>query len=652
MTRPGPMGGAADSRGNPNAKAMNFAASTRRLLGLLAPQRFALSVIIALIVVSVLLNAAGPRILGYGTDIIFNGIIGRQLPAGATQAQAVEQLRQSGENTFADMVSGMDVTPGQGIDFTALGQVMIVALLVYLVAAMCAWGAAYLLNTVVQNVIRGLRASIESKIHRLPLAYFDRNQRGDTLSRVTNDIDNLSQSLQQTVSQMLNALLTVVAVLGMMLWISPLLAAIALLTVPLSLLVAAVIMRRAQPHFVGQWRHTGSVNAHVEESHTGHELLLAYGQEDVAQARFDEHNGELQQSAFKAQFLSGLIMPLIMFLGNINYVLVAVVGGMRVATGSMSLGEVQAFIQYSRQFTQPLSQLASMVNVLQSGVASAERVFELLDADEEPADAQQQPVADKAGADQGGASPALRGRVEFDRVSFRYDPGQPLIEDLSLVVEPGHMVAIVGPTGAGKTTLVNLIMRFYDVTEGAIRIDGVDIRRMTRADLRSRIGMVLQDTWLLGGTIAENIRYGSAQATEEEVVEAAQESYVDRFARTLPDGYDTNLGEDTGTVSVGEQQLITIARAFVSKPQILILDEATSSVDTRTELLIQQAMSRLRADRTAFVIAHRLSTIRDADVILVMEQGRIVEQGTHDQLLEARGAYHRLYMSQFAGAEI
>ncbi|MBD8507678.1 ABC transporter ATP-binding protein [Hoyosella sp. G463] len=645
MTRPGPMGGAADSRGNPNAKAMNFGPSARRLLGLLAPQRLALTVIIALIVMSVLLNAVGPRILGHGTDIIFNGIIGRQLPAGTTQAQAVEQLRQAGQDTFADMVSGMTVTPGQGIDFTALGQTMIVALLVYLVAAMCAWGAAYLLNTVVQNVIRGLRASIEGKVHRLPLAYFDRNQRGDTLSRVTNDIDNLSQSLQQTVSQMLNALLTVVAVLGMMLWISPLLAGIALLTVPASLLVAAVIMRRAQPHFVGQWRHTGSVNAHVEESHTGHELLLAYGQEDSAQARFDEHNGELQQSAFKAQFLSGLIMPLIMFLGNINYVLVAVVGGMRVATGSMSLGEVQAFIQYSRQFTQPLSQLASMVNVLQSGVASAERVFELLDEEEEPADESSGP------ARTGPAGDAPRGRVEFDHVSFRYHPDQPLIEDLSLTVEPGHMVAIVGPTGAGKTTLVNLIMRFYDVTAGSIRIDGVDIRRMTRAGLRSRIGMVLQDTWLLGGSIAENIRYGSDTATEDEVLEAAQESYVDRFVRALPDGYDTNLGEDTGTVSVGEQQLITIARAFASKPQILILDEATSSVDTRTELLIQQAMSRLRADSTAFVIAHRLSTIRDADVILVMEQGRIVEQGTHEELLDAQGAYHRLYSSQFAGAQ-
>ncbi|WP_149359185.1 ABC transporter ATP-binding protein [Lolliginicoccus suaedae] len=645
MTRPGPMGGAADSRGNPNAKAMSFGPSTRRLLGLLAPQRLALTVIIALIVVSVLLNAVGPRILGHGTDIIFNGIIGRRLPDGLTQAQAVEQLRQSGQDTFADMVSGMTVTPGQGIDFTALGQTMIVALLVYLVAATCAWGAAYLLNTVVQNVIRGLRASIEAKIHRVPLAYFDRNQRGDTLSRVTNDIDNLSQSLQQTVSQMLNAILTVVAVLGMMLWISPLLAGIALLTVPASLLVAAVIMRRAQPHFVGQWRHTGSVNAHVEESHTGHELLLAYGQEDIAQARFDDHNGELRQSAFKAQFLSGLIMPVIMFLGNINYVLVAVVGGMRVATGAMSLGEVQAFIQYSRQFTQPLSQLASMLNVMQSGVASAERVFELLDADEEPADV---PSAPASG---GLASDGQRGRVEFDHVSFRYHPDQPLIEDLSLTVEPGHMVAIVGPTGAGKTTLVNLIMRFYDVTGGSIRIDGVDIRRMPRDALRSRIGMVLQDTWLLGGSIAENIRYGSDQATEEDVLEAAQESYVDRFARTLPDGYDTILGEDTGTVSVGEQQLITIARAFAAKPQILILDEATSSVDTRTELLIQQAMSRLRTDRTAFVIAHRLSTIRDADVILVMEQGRIVEQGTHDQLLAAQGAYHRLYMSQFAGAE-
>ncbi|GGC52850.1 ABC transporter ATP-binding protein [Hoyosella rhizosphaerae] len=638
MTRPGMMGGAADSQGNPNARATQFGPSVRRLATRLAPYKRAIGAVLLFIVTAVSLNAIGPRILGHGTDIIFNGVIGKQLPTGVTQAQAVEQLRAAGQDTFADMVSGMNLIPGVGVDFGALARVMYLALAVYLIAATCAWASAYILNNVVQSVIRGLRSDVEDKVHRLPLSYFDKHQRGDVLSRVTNDIDNVSQSLQQTMSQLLNALLTVLAVLAMMLWISPLLALIALLTVPLSLLVTAIIVKRAQPHYAGQWRHTGLLNAHVEETHTGHELVLAYGRERDVQNTFDERNGKLQTSAFKAQFLSGMVMPVIMFLGNINYVLVAVVGGMRVASGNMSLGEVQAFIQYSRQFTQPLSQLASMVNVLQSGVASAERVFELLDAEEETADVTNPDL------------PASRGRVEFDDVSFRYDSDRPLIDNLSLTVEPGQMVAIVGPTGAGKTTLVNLLMRFYEVDSGAIRIDGVDIRRMPRAELRTRIGMVLQDTWLFGGTIADNIRYGAIDASEESVSQAAKDSYVDRFARALPDGYDTIIDEESGNVSIGEQQLITIARAFVSQPHILILDEATSSVDTRTELLIQKAMSRLRADRTAFVIAHRLSTIRDADVILVMEDGHIVETGSHDELIAADGPYRALYMSQFAGA--
>lgn len=636
MTRPiGP----ATTPGNPNDRASRFGPTVRRLLRRLLPRKVALIAVLTSTVVSVALNAAGPRILGWGTDIIFNGVIGRDLPAGLTRDEAVAQLRADGRDTFADMVAGMDLIPGAGVDFSALARVLYLALAVYVVASLCAWAAGYILNIVVQGVIRRLRSDVEDKVHRLPLSYFDRHQRGDVLSRVTNDIDNLSQSLQQTISQMLNSLLTVVAVLAMMVWISPLLAVIALLTVPAALAVTAFIMRRAQPHFAGQWRHTGSLNGHVEETHTGHELVLAYGREEAAQQIFDERNEKLQHSAFRAQFLSGLVMPMIQFLGNLNYVLVAVIGGMRVATGSMSLGEVQAFIQYSRQFTQPLAQLASMVNVLQSGVASAERVFALLDEDEEIPD----PAVPEVIADP-------RGKVEFDRVSFRYLPDRPLIEDLSLRVEPGQMVAIVGPTGAGKTTLVNLIMRFYDVDAGSIRVDGVDIRRMTRADLRSRMGMVLQDTWLLGASIRENVGYGTDGADESALMAAAKDSYVDRFARTLPDGYDTMLDAESGNVSVGEQQLVTIARAFAVQPHILILDEATSSVDTRTELLIQQAMARLRADRTAFVIAHRLSTIRDADVILVMEDGRIVEQGSHDALIAARGAYHRLYMSQFAGA--
>ncbi|AEF41449.1 ABC transporter ATP-binding protein [Hoyosella subflava] len=636
MTRPMAP---ATTPGNPNDRASQFVPTVRRLFRRLVPRKIALIAVLACTVTSVALNAIGPRILGWGTDIIFNGVIGRDLPAGLTRDEAVAQLRAEGRDTFADMVSGMTLVPGAGVDFSALARVLYLALAIYLVASLCAWASGYILNIVVQSVIRQLRTDVEAKVHRLPLVYFDRHQRGDMLSRVTNDIDNLSQSLQQTISQMLNSLLTVVAVLAMMVWISPLLAVIALLTVPAALVVTAIIMRRAQPHYAGQWRHTGKLNGHVEETHTGHELVLAYGREDDAQQVFDARNEQLQAAAFKAQFLSGLVMPMIQFLGNLNYVLVAVLGGMRVASGTMSLGEVQAFIQYSRQFTQPLSQLASMVSVLQSGVASAERVFELLDAEEETAD----PVDEQIVADP-------RGHVEFDRVSFRYLPGQPLIDDLSLTVEPGQMVAIVGPTGAGKTTLVNLLMRFYDIDSGSIRIDGIDTRRMSRAELRSRIGMVLQDTWLLGASIRDNIRYGADIIDDAAVIAAAKDSYVDRFTRTLPDGYDTVLDEESGNVSVGEQQLITIARAFVSEPQILILDEATSSVDTRTELLIQQAMARLRADRTAFVIAHRLSTIRDADVILVMEDGRIVEQGSHDDLIAARGAYHRLYMSQFAAA--
>ncbi|MCW4354409.1 ABC transporter ATP-binding protein/permease [Hoyosella sp. YIM 151337] len=636
MTRPM---GPATTPGNPNDRASRFGPAVRRLFRRLLPRRWALLAVLTCTVTSVVLNAIGPRILGWGTDIIFNGVIGRQLPAGVTRDEAVAQLRAEGRDTFADMVSGMNLIPGAGVDFGALARVLYLALAIYLGASLCAWVSGYILNIVVQGVVRQLRADVEHKVHRLPLKYFDSHQRGDVLSRVTNDIDNLSQSLQQTISQMLNALLTVIAVLAMMVWISPLLAVIALLTVPAAMVVTAFIMRRAQPHYAGQWRHTGALNGHVEESHTGHELVLAYGREDDAQRVFTERNEKLQAASFKAQFLSGLVMPVIQFLGNINYVLVAVIGGMRVASGTMSLGEVQAFIQYSRQFTQPLSQLASMVSVLQSGVASAERVFELLDAPEETAEPQVPEVV---------ADP--RGRVQFQHVSFRYHPEQPLIEDLSLAVEPGQMVAIVGPTGAGKTTLVNVLMRFYEIDSGAILVDGIDTRRMTRAELRSRIGMVLQDTWLLGASIKDNIRYGAEHAGDSEIVAAAKDSYVDRFARTLPDGYDTVLDEESGSVSVGEQQLITIARAFAAEPQILILDEATSSVDTRTELLIQKAMARLRADRTAFVIAHRLSTIRDADVILVMEDGRIVEQGSHDELIASRGAYHRLYMSQFAGA--
>ncbi|RVW00188.1 ABC transporter ATP-binding protein [Rhodococcus xishaensis] len=635
MTAPRIPGGPAA----PAAKAENFGASMKRLLGRLRPHRAAVTFVLLLAATSVVLSVIGPRLLGHATNIIFDGAIGRQLPAGLTKDEAVAALRADGQNQFADMVSGMNVVPGVGIDFTAVGQVLALVLALYITSSLVSWAAAYMLNIIVQGVVRRLRNDVERKIHRLPLRYFDSNSRGDLLSRVTNDIDNVSQSLQQTLSQLVIAVLSVIGILAMMISISPLLALIAVLTVPLSAFVGAMIAKRSKPHFVMVWKTTGELNGQVEESLTGHQLVTAYGRHREVEAAFEEKNEQLYRSGFKAQFISGTVMPTIMFLGNLNYVAIAVIGGMRVASGTMTLGDVQAFIQYSRQFTQPLTQIGSMVNLLQSGIASAERVFAVLDEEEQSPDPE--PAATPS---------QVRGRVEFEDVRFSYDKETPLIEGLSLTAEPGQMVAIVGPTGAGKTTLVNLIMRFYEVDGGRITLDGTDISQMTRDDLRSRIGMVLQDTWLFGGTIRDNIAYGHPNATDEQVLEAARMSYVDRFVHMLPDGYDTVIDEEGSNVSAGEKQLITIARAFIAQPSILILDEATSSVDTRTESLVQHATAVLRSDRTSFVIAHRLSTIRDADLIVVMEDGRIVEQGDHHELLERRGAYFELYNSQFAGA--
>ncbi|HET6651878.1 MAG TPA: ABC transporter ATP-binding protein [Nocardioides sp.] len=617
-------------------KSLDFGPSARRLLGRLAPERAKVVAVLLLAVASVALSVAGPRILGVATDLIFEGLFGRNLPAGTSKAEAVDDLRAQGENRLADMLQGMDVVPGRGVDFDAVGRVLLLVLAVYVAASLLMWLQGYLLNDVVQSAVRRLRGDVEAKVHRLPLSYFDRQPRGELLSRVTNDIDNISQTLQQTMSQLLVSLLTVIGVLAMMFSISPTLALIGLLTVPVGMLVSAQIMKRSQGLFIDQWRRTGTLNAHIEETFTGHALVKVLGRQREVEEVFETENEALYESSFGAQFVSGLIMPVMMFLGNLNYVVIAVLGGLRVANGTISLGEVQAFIQYSRQFTQPLTQVASMVNLLQSGVASAERVFELLDAEEEPAERAERLAT-------GG-----RGEVQFENVSFRYDPDRPLIEDLSLVARPGQTVAIVGPTGAGKTTLVNLVMRFYDVGSGRITLDGVDIAAMRRADLRGRTGMVLQDTWLFEGSIRDNIAYGRPDATEQEIVEAARATYVDRFVHNLPEGYDTVIDEEGGSLSAGERQLVTIARAFLARPALLILDEATSSVDTRTELLVQHAMAALRTDRTSFVIAHRLSTIRDADLILVMEDGRIVQQGTHDELLAAGGAYADLYDAQFA----
>ncbi|MFU8852104.1 ABC transporter ATP-binding protein [Micromonospora sp. SL1-18] len=629
------------SMGMPAEKAMNFGPSARRLLGRLRPHRMELTAVLALAVASVGLSVIGPKVLGHATDLIFSGLIGRRLPAGTTADQAVAAARASGNGNFADMLAKMDVVPGVGIDFTRLGQVLALALALYVGASVLMWAQGWLLNGVVQRTVLRLRAEVEEKLNRLPLPYFDRQPRGELLSRVTNDIDNISQTLQQTLSQLLTSLLTVVGVLAMMVWISPLLAVVALVAVPLSVVVTGQIAKRSQRKFIAQWTHTGELNGQIEEAYTGHELVKVFGRQKEVEAAFHAKNEQLFQASFGAQFVSGIIMPAMFFLGNLSYVAIAVVGGLRVASGTMSLGDVQAFIQYSRQFTQPLTQVASMANLLQSGVASAERVFAVLDAEEQsPEPAQPAGIADP------------HGRVEFEHVSFRYDPDKPLIDDLSLVAEPGHTVAIVGPTGAGKTTLVNLIMRFYELDAGRITLDGVDITTMRRDELRGRIGMVLQDTWLFGGTIRDNIAYGRPDASEEEILAAARATFVDRFVRSLPDGYDTVIDEEGSNVSAGEKQLITIARAFLAEPSLLILDEATSSVDTRTEVLLQRAMAALRSDRTSFVIAHRLSTIRDADLILMMENGRIVEQGTHDELLAAGGAYARLYRSQFTGAVI
>ena len=623
-------------QGTSDAKAQDFRGSLKRFGSRLHPERIIVVVVIVLAFASVFLAVLGPKLLGNATNIIFDGLVSSQLPAGMTQDQAVAALNASGQTDRAGMVAAMTLTPGAGVDFAALARVLAIVTIVYVLSSVLSWGQNYLMAGVTQRTIYRLREEVDLKLGRLPLRYFDGSSRGDVLSRVTNDIDNISMTLQQTLTQLITAVLTVVGVLAMMVWISPVLALISLLTVPLSFAVTMVIAKRSQPHFIAQWKWTGTLNGHVEETFSGHDLVKVFGHRRRSIEEFDEANERMYESSFRAQFISGIIQPALTVVANLNYVAIAVIGGMRVATGTMSLGDVQAFIQYSRQFTMPITQIAGVANILQSGIASAERVFELLDEEEETPDDPDAIVLVES-----------TGRIAFEDVAFRYVADAPLIEDFNLAVEPGEIVAIVGPTGAGKTTLVNLLMRFYDVDSGRILMDGEPTMAMRRDDLRRSFGMVLQDTWLFEGTIHDNIAYGAIDPSEAEIEAAARAARVDHFVRTLPDGYATMLTEGASNISAGERQLLTIARAFLADPAVLILDEATSSVDTRTEVLIQQAMAELRHGRTSFVIAHRLSTIRNADVIVVLEQGRIVEQGTHEALIEAEGAYYRLYQSQF-----
>ena len=638
--RPGAAGGGFGRGGFgmtlPAPKLKDLRTTFRRLLARLRPEWGRIALVAGLTSAGVAFTVIGPKLLGNATNVIFAGVLGKDLPAGLSKQQAIALLRAHGRGQIADLISGSSVTPGRGIDFTQLGHILALAALVYFLGALLSWLSAYIMAGVAQRTVYRMRQDVEAKLARLPLTYFDSHPHGDLLSRTTNDIDNVTTTLQQGLGQLLTFGLTILGVLALMIWISPLLAIVSLVTIPLSIAVTILVARRSQAQFAAQWARTGALNGHVEAMHTGHTLVQVFGRRRGAIEEFNRQNQQLYEASFRAQFLSGLIMPAIQFLGNLNYVLIAVLGGYRVASGTMSLGDVQAFILYSRQFTMPITQIANQINLLQSGLASAERVFEFLDAPEEAPD-DVRPLQ----------LPPVAGRVSLEGVSFRYEAERPLIQDLTLEVAPGQTIAIVGPTGAGKTTLVNLLMRFYEIDGGRISIEGIDTRALTRDQVRSVFGMVLQDTWLFTGTIRANIAYGRVGASVEQIVAAASAAYVDQFVRTLPDGYDTVLTEDASNISSGQKQLITIARAFLANPSILILDEALSNVDTRTEVLIQEAMARLRRGRTSFVIAHRLSTIRNADSIVVMDAGRVVEQGSHAELLHQHGFYAGLYQSQF-----
>ena len=639
----GPMGAMRGALAPPQSS-QDVRRTALRLVQLLRPDRWRLWGALALGVTSVAFMVSGPQILGNATNVLFDGLVAKRLPAGTTQRQAEQFLRAHGHQQLASMIAGMHLTPGVGVNIDQMGRVLGAAALVYLVGATFSYLQGYTMAGVTQRVMSQMRRDVETKLSRLPLRYFDSHPHGDVLSRVTNDIDNLTTTIQQGLSQLLTSALTVIGVLAMMLWISPLLAVVAVITIPLAFVVTVLIARRSQVQFAAQWNRTGMLNGLVEETHSGHELVQVFGRRDATVSEFTRQNRRLYESSFRAQFLSGIVQPSVQFISNLNYVVIAVVGGYRVASGLLSLGAVTAFIQYSRQFTMPITQIAGQMNMLQSGLASAERVFEFLDAPDERADRADSDA--RTGVDGTGGA-----RVTFEHVTFRYEADEPLIDDVNLDVLPGQTIAIVGPTGAGKTTLVNLLVRFYEIDSGHLRLNGVDYRDLTRDEVRRCFAMVLQDTWVFAGSIRDNIAYARPEATDDEVIAAAIAAHVDNFVRTLPAGYETQLDEDASNLSSGQRQLLTIARAFLADQSVLILDEATSNVDTRTEVLIQEAMARLRQGRTSFVIAHRLSTIRHADTILVMDHGRIVEQGDHEALMARRGLYFDLYNSQFAGAE-
>jgi ATP-binding cassette subfamily B protein len=604
----GPMGG----MGMPVQKARDFKGTLKRLLGYFMPQKYRLLAVLVTAVISTIFTIVGPKILGLATTKLFDGLL--------------QKLRG---------------VPGAGVDFTYIRNILLFLGVLYIISALFQYIQQYIMAGVAQKTVYTLRQQVEAKLTRLPLKFFDARTHGEILSRAVNDMDNISNTLQQSLTQLITSVVTIVGVIVMMLTISPLLSLVVVITLPLSILVTTWIAKRSQTYFAGQQKALGILNGHVEEMYTGHKIVKAFGHEGQSIAEFNELNEKLYDSGWRAQFVSGMIMPLMNSIGNLGYVFVAVIGGIMVTKGAIDIGNVQAFIQYARQFTMPITQLASITNIIQSTIASAERVFELLDEQEEVPEAAHAKVIDQP-----------KGEVQFQHIKFGYTEDVPLIEDMNIDVKEGQTIAIVGPTGAGKTTLVNLLMRFYDINDGKILVDGVGITELKRGNLRRMFGMVLQDTWLFNGSIRENIAYGREGATEGEIIQAAKAAQADHFIRTLPESYNTVLNQEATNISQGQKQLLTIARAFLADPAILILDEATSSVDTRTEILIQKAMGELMKGRTSFVIAHRLSTIRDADLILVMNHGSIIEKGTHEELLAQGGFYANLYNSQFAGANL